>query len=490
MCHNAWCYHADMRILYCLLVASLASALVTPAQAAPDKPNILFFFADDLRASALGCYGHPDAKTPNIDKLASQGTLFTRAYIMGGNQGAVCVPSRAMQLSGRSLFTVDSALKNTPTWPMALREAGYAANFSGKWHNGAASAAASFPGARSVFLGGMSDQFKVKLVDLRPASAPATDPAAGTAKQSEKHSSEVFADEAIRFIEAGKGAGKAWVMYVPFTAPHDPREAPKEWHDQFDPAKMTVPANFLPEHPFDNGELTIRDEKLEKFPRTKEAIQKHWADYHAIIAHMDAQIGRVLAALEASGQSKNTIVIFAADNGLAMGSHGLMGKQSVYEHSVQVPLIISGAGGGGAGGLPAGKKSDALCYILDLCPTICELAGAKPPEGSIGKSLVPVVRGETNKHRDALVFAYRNLMRGVRDEQFKAIWYPPINRWQLFDLTSDPLEQKDLSADPQHAETLAAMQKKLTTLRTSMGDNAELPAKQPGNQPKKKDKAK
>ncbi len=485
--------------LLVVLALGLASVWTASAQAAPDKPNILFFFADDLRATALGCYGNAEAKTPHIDKLASQGTLFTRAYIMGGDQGAVCVPSRAMLLSGRSLFKVDSALKNTPTWPMALREAGYAASFSGKWHNGAASAAASFPGARNVFLGGMSNQFKVKLVELRAASAPATEAAAGAPKQSEKHSSEVFADEAIRFIEAQKGtggtggAGKPWVMYVPFTAPHDPREAPKEWHDQFDVAKMTVPANFLPEHPFDNGELKIRDEMLEKFPRTKEAIQKHWADYHAIIAHMDAQIGRVLAALEASGQAKNTIVIFAADNGLAMGSHGLMGKQSVYEHSVHVPLIIGSAGGasaGGAGGLPAGKKSDALCYILDLCPTICEIAGVKPPEGSIGKSLMPVVRGETNKHRDALVFAYRNLMRGVRDEQFKAIWYPPINRWQLFDLTSDPLEQKDLSADPQHAGTLAAMQKKLTTLRTSMGDDAELPAKQPGNQQKKKDKAK
>lgn len=477
-----------MRYLSLLFVLALglASALAVPAKAA-DKPNILFFFADDLRATALGCYGHPDAKTPHIDKLAAQGTLFTRAYIMGGNQGAVCVPSRAMLLSGRSLFTVDSNLKDTPTWPMALREAGYAANFSGKWHNGAASAAASFPGASPVFLGGMSDQFKVKLVELRAASAPASDPAAGKPKQSEKHSSEVFADEAIRFIEAQKGAGKPWVMYVPFTAPHDPREAPKDWHDKFDPAKMTVPANFLPEHPFDNGELKIRDEMLEKFPRTKEAIQKHWADYHAIIAHMDAQIGRVLATLEASGQAKNTIVIFAADNGLAMGSHGLMGKQSVYEHSVQVPLIIGGAG---AGGLPAGKKSDALCYILDLCPTICELAGAKPPEGSIGKSLMPVVRGEATTHRDALVFAYRNLMRGVRDEQFKAIWYPPINRWQLFDLKSDPLETKDLSADPQHAEALAAMRKKMSTLRTSYGDDAELPAKQAGNQQKKKDKAK
>ncbi len=343
--------------------------------------------------------------------------------------------------------------------------------------------AASFPGARHVFLGGMSDQFKVKLVDLRAADADAKTPPAGTPHQSEKHSSETFAEEAIRFIEAqtaaggaggARGAGdkgKPWVMYVPFTAPHDPREAPKEWHDKFDAAKMTVPANFMPEHPFDNGELVVRDEKLEKFPRTKEAIQKHWAEYHAIIAHMDAQIGRVLAALEKSGQAKNTIIIFAADNGLAMGSHGLMGKQNVYEHSVQVPLIIGGAG------LPTGKKSDAMCYILDLCPTICEMAGAKVPVDIAGKSLVPIVRGEATEHRPVLLFAYRHLMRGVRDERFKAIWYPPSNRWQLFDLQNDPDELKDRSADPSHAATLTVMKAKMAMLRKGFGDDTDLPAK-------------
>ncbi len=123
---------------------------------------------------------------------------------------------------------------------------------------------------------------------------------------------------------------------------------------------MTLPESFLPGHPFDNGMLKIRDEKLAPFPRTEKVVRKHLADYYAAITHTDAQIGRILDALEKSGKRDNTLIVFSSDNGLAMGSHGLMGKQNVYDHSVHVPLIVAGPG------IPKGETRSALCYIYDL----------------------------------------------------------------------------------------------------------------------------
>jgi arylsulfatase A-like enzyme len=137
--------------------------------------------------------------------------------------------------------------------------------------------------------------------------------------------------------------------------------------------KIPLPNNFLPQHPFDISMLTGRDELLERWPRAPEAVQRHLADYYASITHMDAQIGRILSALEASGQRDRTIVVFASDSGLAIGSHGLFGKQNIYEHSMRVPLIFSGPG------IPRGKRRDAFAYLHDVFPTLGALAEVPAP---------------------------------------------------------------------------------------------------------------
>lgn len=433
------------------------------ATAAADRPNILFLFADDMRPDATAALGSAYIKTPNLDRLASQAVVFRRAHIMGGLQGAVCVPSRAMMLSGRSLFQVDEQLKDTPTWPMQLRSVGYDTHATGKWHNGAPAAAASFPTARSIFLGGMvQNQFEVPIVDFQTFGKP-------TPRRVEKrHTSEVFADEAIRFLNTRKPDGSPWALYVAFTAPHDPRDAPEDFRTLYNPNEVPLPPNYLPEHPFDNGEMKIRDEQIETWPRTPEAIRRHLADYGAIISHLDFQVGRILEKLEQTGQAANTVVVFAADNGLAIGSHGLMGKQNTYEHSMGVPLMVKG------NGFAAGSHTDALCYILDLAPTFCELAGVSAPEGSIGRSLVPVLKAPETGLRDELLFAYRHLMRGIRDDRWKANWYPPLGRWQLFDLREDPFETRDLSQETAHADRLASMRQRLEKLRAEFGDEATL----------------
>jgi arylsulfatase A-like enzyme len=257
---------------------------------------------------------------------------------------------------------------------------------------------------------------------------------------------------------------------VAFNAPHDPRIAPQPYHDRLNAAKPPLPVNFLPQHPFNNGALVIRDEELAPWPRTPEIVRQHLADYYAYIEFMDAQIARILEALEGSGQAENTIIVFSSDHGLAIGSHGLFGKQNLYDHSMHAPLIIGGPG------LPKDKRSDALCYLYDIFPTLGELVSVSGPEGSEGRSLVPVLRGESNTLRNVIFTGYTKVQRAVRDEHWKLIRYPEIHKTQLFDLQSDPAELHDLANDPAHATDVERMMKLLTAQQAEAGDTLPLTA--------------
>ncbi|HID07742.1 MAG TPA: DUF4976 domain-containing protein, partial [Armatimonadetes bacterium] len=409
---------------------------------------ILFLFSDDQRYDTIHALGNEHIITPNIDALVRNGVAFTRAYIMGSTVGAVCVPSRAMLMSGRTLYHVPLDLANTLTMPEFLRDAGYITFGTGKWHNGATSFARGFTTGAKIFFGGMSDHLKVPVYDFDPTGKYPKE----KCYIGEKFSSELFSDAAIKFLREYDD-DKPFFMYVSYTAPHDPRMAPKEYAELYDPAKIPLPKNFMPKHPFDNGELMIRDEKLAPFPRTPDVIRKHIADYYAMITHLDAQIGRVLKALEECGRADDTIIIFAGDNGLAVGQHGLMGKQNLYEHSVRVPLIICGPG------IPRGKKCDALCYLLDVFPTICELVGLPIPETVEGVSLLPIINGEREQVRASLFFAYKNVQRAVCEERYKLIEYfvGGERHTQLFDLATDPWELKNLCDAPEYAEHLARL---------------------------------
>src|SRR5690606_646761 len=203
-----------------------------------------------------------------------------------------------------------------------------------------------------------------------------------------------------------------------------------------------LPENFLPQHPFDNGQLVLRDENLAPWPRPPEMIREQLAEYYGLISHLDAQIGRVLEALAASPHATNTIIVFAADHGLALGSHGLLGKQNVYEHSMRCPLIIAGPG------VPAGGSTEAFTYLLDLMPTICALAGVPVPEGVEGRDISPLWTGAADRVRETVFLPYLNLMRAVRDPRWKLICYPQVNHRQLFDLWEDPHETRNRAEDP------------------------------------------
>jgi arylsulfatase A-like enzyme len=447
-----------------LLFACVASLTATAAAPASAKPNVLFLFADDQRADTIAALGNPIIRTPNLDRLVRRGVAFNRAYMMGGMQGATCVPSRAMLLSGRSLFHIDEKLLRDETWPAAFGRAGYTTFISGKWHNTPPSIPKSFQRGGEILAAGMANPMQAKLSRLQDGKL--TPP-----QVSPKHACEAFAEAAIAFINEKHAS--PFFCYVPFDAPHDPHIVPDDFPIRYDAAKIPLPKNFLPQHPWDNGEMTIRDEVLLRWPRQPAEIRAMIADYYRYISYLDSLIGRVLDALEASPHAKNTLVVFAADSGVARGSHGLIGKQNVYEHSVRVPLIIAGPG------IPSNQKTDAMCYLFDVMPTLGALAGVAGPSTSEGLDLTPTLHQPSTPARTSMMFAYRDGQRALRDERWKLIRYPQVDRTQLFDLQTDPDEITNLADRPEHAARIATMMRALETEMKRLGDSTTLTVPSP-----------
>ena len=462
-----------MKPLFPLLVLllSLAGVPTGPLRAAgPDadgrRPNILFLFADDQRVHTIGAWGNPHIRTPHLDRLVARGFSFRGNYCFGGNSGAVCIPSRAMLMSGRTWFRVDHQIGNAVTFPEHLRRAGYTTFATGKWHNGQPSFLRSFAIGRSVHFGGMDDHTRVAIQDL------AADGTFTERRPAGRFSSEEFADRAIGFLESAP-ADRPFLAYVAFTAPHDPRNPPVEWRERFYASRPPLPRNVLPQHPFDNGQLVLRDEDLLPWPRPMAQLADQLAEYYGLIGHLDAQVGRILDALAASPHADNTYVVYAADHGLALGSHGLLGKQNVYEHSMRCPLVVAGPG------VPAGGSTAAFTYLFDLFPTLCAVTGVEAPEGLDGENLEPLWTGRRERVRDSVFLPYLGLMRAVRDERWKLICYPEVNHRQLFDLENDPDEIVDVAGDPGNDVHVERLLGRMRDWQARVGDTRSLTVADP-----------
>jgi len=247
----------------------------------------------------------------------------------------------------------------------------------------------------------------------------------------------------IRFIGKSKPGSAPFLIYCAFTSPHDPRTPPADFRVRYRDQDLILPENFLARHPFDNGELEVRDEKLAPLPRAPDMTRRHRGDYYGMIDH---HLGRMLTALERTGQEEDTIVVYVSDHGLALGSNGLMGKQNLYEHSLRVPLIMKGPG------VPVGQVMRHDVYAHRLFATLCELAGVPVPMSVEASSLMPLLKGGEAAAADRpLHFAhYLDRQRMVKDARWKLIVYQ-VNgnvREQLFDLRNDPHELRDLAAEP------------------------------------------
>jgi arylsulfatase A-like enzyme len=425
-----------------------------PAQALT-RPNVLLLFTDDQRTDSLSFFGNEHLDTPNIDALFGRGTVFERAYCMGSRQGAVCVPSRAMLHSGTSLERVANDLSNVEPLGALLGSAGYQTFHTGKWHNGRGAVERAFQTAKSVMLGGMSHHRRVPLSDWD-----------GQAWEdrgiSEAFSTETFVDAALEFVE-GRDPERPFFCSVAFTVPHDPRQTIEPYTSAQRADPPPLPANFLPQHPFNNGALVIRDEVLAAWPRRPEDVAEQLADYYAMIEHLDAELGRLFDRLEARGELDDTLIVFASDHGLALGSHGLLGKQSVYEHSMGALLAFSGPG------VPAGS-SDALVYLFDILPTICGRCSVDAPEGLDGRDLEPLWSAADAERREGLLLRYGGDQRAWVEPRYKLIRYPRIGFTQLFDLHEDPHEIRNLAGELEHHARVRRMAERLQAAQADFGD--------------------
>ncbi len=474
------------------------------------QPNIVFIFADDMTYTAISALGNDEINTPNLDRLVRGGTTFTHAFNMGGWNGAICVASRAMIISGRSLWEANQFRKEwikgvgtEKSWGKLMKSAGYETFMTGKWHLDARAteifqnvvhvrpgmpgdAWNRTPGMEIKIMEGSSRNIPMK--DIMPLGYnrpldendtlwSASDTSMGGYWEGGKHWSEVLKEDALGFLERSTEKEKPFFMYLAFNAPHDPRQAPKEYLDQYPLDRIHLPKSWLPEYPFKdsigNGP-DLRDEALAPFPRTAYAIKKHTQEYYALISHMDQQIGEILNKLEANDGLKNTFVIFTADHGLAMGRHGLMGKQSLFDHSIRVPFMVMGPG------IPAGKKIEEPIYLQDAMATSLELAGIKKPDYVFFNSLIDLAKGKQPKsHYREIYGAYTDTQRMIRKNGFKLIAYPKLKKLLLFDLKKDPEEQNDLASRSAYHMKVDSLFKDLLKLQQQFKDTVDIASIRP-----------
>jgi choline-sulfatase len=472
-----------MRILAFLLLSLVLSA------AAEKRPNILFILVDDQSPFDLKMYNPKSTlETPNLDKLAAQGVVFDGAYHMGSSSGAVCTPSRHMIMSGRTVWHLPVApwaAKTSPpqleqqTIPAVFNRAGYATMRTCKMGN-------SYEAANKLFT-----------VRKDASKRGGTD----------ESGSAWHAAQVLNYLDdrAATKDTKPFLIYFGFSHPHDTRDGKPELLAKYGATNHTdeahppslhslqppLPANYLPKHPFDNTEMDVRDEVAVSGVwknRDEASIRNEIGRQYACSDNIDIQIGRVLKRLEESGELDNTYIIYTADHGIAIGHHGLMGKQNLYEHCWRVPFIVKGPG------IPAGRRVDGNIYLLDVLATLCDIAGIEAPQTNEGTSFKPVLTGEKTAMREVLYGAYaggaKPGMRCVKQGDWKLIQYESADgkskHTQLFNLAENPDEllpehgKPNLAEDPKYAEKLAEMKKLLLSEMRRLDDPWRF-ADQPGD---------
>ncbi len=492
------------KCVFFVILLFLAMGCGTETTPQPTKPNIVFIFADDMTYTAINALGNAQIHTPNLDRLANQGTTFTHAYNMGAWNGAVCVASRAMLISGRSVWDANQFRQEwlqgrgmDKTWGMLMEGAGYETYMTGKWHvdapadsvfqnvvhvrpgmpRDAWSHNGTIPIINEMIKNGRSEE-EIKAVGYnRPLSEndtlwSPTDKKFGGFWEGGKHWSEVLKDDAIGFMDQAKRSDKPFFMYLAFNAPHDPRQAPQEYLDKYPLDNISLPKSWMPMYPFKdsigNGP-DLRDEALAPFPRTEYATKKHIQEYYALITHLDDQIGLIVDTLEENGEMDNTYIIFTSDHGLAIGRHGLMGKQTQFDHSVRPPFMISGPN------VPKGKKIPADIYLQDAMATSLELAGIEKPSYVYFNSVLGFIDGKrTDSYYDAIYGGYVNTQRMIRKDGFKLMVYPKLKKVLLFDMENDPEEINDIAMESKYKGKIDSLFKALLKLQEELNDPLDI----------------
>lgn len=469
-----------------VFLAGIFVVICQPVVAKDDRPNILFILADDMAYETIGAFGMTDIETPNLDRLVSRGTSFTNAYNMGSWSGAVCVASRHMLNTGASVWRARKLSENLgkanrphpdlpdyqangQLWSQILSAGGYTTYMTGKWHVNAP-AEKAFDVVSNVRAGMPKDTDASynRPIDGVPDVWQPDDEKQGGYWTGGKHWSEVVADDAVEFLGKANEGDKPAFFYIAFNAPHDPRQAPRGFLEKYPIERMALPANYLPEYPYKDeigNSAALRDEKLAPHPRSEYAVKVHRREYYALVTHLDQQVGRILDELERLGMRDKTYIVFTADHGLAVGHHGLMGKQNLFEHSMKVPFLVAGPD------IPEGQKVESPIYLQDVMPTTLDWAGIQIPESVEFQSLTSLLEG-ANREDQSIYGAYLALQRSVTKDGWKLIVYPDVPKVLLFDLGNDPEEMNDLAAA--YPERVVELSRELRRLQQNLDDPLDI----------------
>ena len=478
------------------------------------NPNFIFIYTDDQRFDAFGIMSNGNVITPNLDELAKSGAILTNVYNMGGYHGAVCVASRSMMISGKSIWKakqeVDSNNKDENnailnSWPVILKNNGYRTYMTGKWHinlpvnklfDVVKNPKPGMPKDKgseynkqlklweneSNQLEDLSDYMPIgynRPINENDNSWRPDDSIFGGFWEGGKHWSEVIKDDAIEFINDSQNFQNPFFMYLAFNAPHDPRQAPKKFLNLYPIEKISIPVNYSPAHPYmyeiGNGP-GLRDEALAPYPRSKYSVKKHIQEYYAIITHLDEQVGKIISHLENKKLLENTYIIFTSDHGLSVGQHGLLGKQSLYDHSIRVPMIISGPK------IKANSSFNSDVYLQDIVPTTLDLANISIPDEMDFRSFYKLlINGKKEKIHNAIYGTYGccgneyfDYQRMIRKDDYKLIFFPQNKRMEFYNLGLDPYETTNLIDKNKNNKLIALMYEELIKIQHDLGDTLNL----------------
>lgn len=487
------------------------------------QPNILIFCTDEQRGDHLGCMGHPDLKTPNIDRIAAEGTLFRSCY----SSSPICMPARATMFTGqtnRVTGVVDNGIdlrQDIPTMPGMLADAGYRTHCVGKLHlqnwGGAMAEGETpesnperriywdWPGRRegTLYKHFPDNYYGLQTIDLANGHVnyiygdyvtwlEEKSPGAYAgykcnnadphplAIESELHYNTWIADRSIGFIRDHVGPDtrhptpdtSPFFLWCSFPDPHEPFAAVKEWSEFYDDVEIKLPQNTLELSP-DSRSRTMTEAGLGTDVIEPELVKKSIRQTYGMISHLDEQVGRVLDCLDELGIADDTVVMFISDHGDQLGEHGLFFKSVYpYEAHMHIPFVVKAPGG------PRGKVVDDVVSMLDLVPTTLSLAGVAPVEELPGEILTPVVAGDALPVRKNALVEVDRLgrhgavlpMRTMVTNDHKLVYYPGSGETMLFDRKNDPLELQNIADAPECQPVVSDLLKRLLSelARTEM----------------------
>ncbi|MBA2116519.1 sulfatase [Bremerella alba] len=467
-------------LLLCLLLISFT-------QAADKPPNVLFIISDDLTPTALSCYGNEVSKTPNIDRLAAQGTRFSHAYC----NATYCGPSRASFLSGyyphaTGVFRYVSPrpqIGDRAMWPQHFKNNGYhTARVSKIFHMsvpGGIERGESGPDDPACWherynspgpewkAPGDGETLENNPDGKKPAVGGNTFVVVEADGDDEVHSDGKTAAKAVQLIQQHAKADKPFFLAVGFVRPHVPFVAPAKYMEPYKPyADRQLPEKVAGDWD-DIPKLGINYRTSKGMQMDIRRQKKAVGGYYGAVAFLDAQVGKVLDALEASGEADNTIVIFTSDHGYHLGQHDFWAKVSLHEESASVPLIIK---------VPGQKPAvcDSLTQLLDLYPTTAALCGLEVPARLQGKDITPLLKDPQAKVHDE-VLNVSPMQKGflLRSDRWAFIQYKEDGTGgiELFDMENDPQQYKNLADDPKYLEVVKEFQQKLAAKLADLREN-------------------